>query len=364
MNPGLCFFTFSSTTVMSMRCTNDTSDTLSRIPADLLADSNMAGITRVNLAAPMTSLPQYLCSLPSRDIDLSYQAFTTLSTATFSCLDNFRRVTLSFNQITTVNIPSGNFTTLNSLDLSSNQLTILPYSILRPSPSALNYLDLRNNSIGSVDLFLYTLKNITVLLDSNPINTSSVINPQNVTIPSSLGNTTMPGLNISLPASLKNLTLIMNDQKAFELHACNRSTILSLAIILRSVFQSVVLDCSCASYNLRMIFSNEGDSVTNTFTCSIAGNLTAFNSLTNNSCPSAAQARAPCMDPPIQVSVSRSSHSALPEISTFRAGKSASVLTDPLKCSELLISCDELRSILFRSIPLDYPWDKNRMRYI
>ena len=301
MTPGLCFFTFTSATVMSMRCTNDTSDTSSRIPTDLLADPYMADITRVNLASPMTSLPQYLCTLPSQEIDLSYQAFTTLSTATFPCLDNFHRVTLSGNQITSVNMLSGNFTTLNSLDLSSNQLTMLPYSILRPTPSALNYLDLRNNSIGAVDLFLYTLKNITVLLDSNPINMSNVINPQNITLPSSLGNSTSPGVNVSLPASVKNLTLIMNDQKAFELHACNRSTIQSLAVILRSLFQSVVLDCSCASYNLRMIFSNEGDSVTNTFNCSVASNLAAFNGLTNASCPSAAQVRMLCMDQPIQV---------------------------------------------------------------
>ena len=187
MNPGACFFTFSNTSAVRIRCTSDISAS-STIPSASLSTTYFSSVTVIDLTPPISSLPPYLCSLPSHEIDLSYQAFTTLTNQTFPCLDWFHKVNLAHNNLASVNMPSGNFTTLSYLDLSSNRLTTLPYSILTPTPSSLRYLDLRNNLITSIDLFLYTLRNITVDLRGNPINSSSIINPQNVTLPS--GNNT------------------------------------------------------------------------------------------------------------------------------------------------------------------------------
>jgi hypothetical protein len=234
----------------------------------------------------ISSLPQYLCSLPSRQIDLSYQSFTVLDDSTFPCLDWFNRVTLSHNNITSVNMASGNFTNLNYLDLSSNRLTVLPYSILHPTPTSLHYLDLRNNSITSIDLFLYTLKNITVDLRDNPISNSSIINTQNVTLPS--GNTTNSTVIIDFPSTVSNSTYILNDQTALVAGTCNSAAVLQLLSILHMTFNTIVLDCSCASINLKEIFLRSGANILNTVNCSNPTDAATFTGLSMSSCASVA----------------------------------------------------------------------------
>jgi hypothetical protein len=183
-------------------------------------------------------------------------------------------------------MPNGNFTNLTILDLSSNRLTTIPYSILIPTPSSLRYLDLRNNSITSIDLFLYTLQNITVDLRDNPINTSSIINPQNITLPS--GNTTNSTVSITLPSSITNSTYIFNDATALTAGTCNRNTVLAYLNILRSAYNNVLLDCTCASINLKEIFIRIGSNIINSFNCSDETTAENYSILTMSSCASTA----------------------------------------------------------------------------
>lgn len=286
MNPGACYFAFFSSSTVRIRCTSDVSSSSSTIPSTLLSSTYFSTITTIDFGTPISSLPVYLCSLPSREINLSFQAFTTLTNETFPCLDSFNRVTLAHNNLVSVNMPNGNFTNLAYLDLSSNRLTTLPYSILTPTPSSLRYLDLRNNSITSIDLFLYTLKNITVDLRDNPLNSSSIINPQNVTLPS--GNNTNSTVIIILPSSTSNSTYIFNDQTALTAGTCNRNAILAYRDLLQMAYSSVVLDCSCASINLKGIFQRVGSSITNSFNCSTGTSAATFATLTMSSCAATA----------------------------------------------------------------------------
>ena len=283
MNPGACFFTFSNTTTVRIKCTNDITNS-SAIPSRLLSTDYFSNVTYVDFARSISSLPLYLCSLPSRTIDISFQSFTTLNDETFPCLDWFYSVKLASNQLVSVNMSSGNFTNLISLDLSSNELAELPYSILIPTPSSLHFLDLSNNSITSIDLFLYTLKDITINLTNNPINSSSIINPQNVTLLSK--NNTNSTRNIILPLSVVNKTYIFNDQTVLTAGACNRDSVLSYRNILQSTYNNVLLDCTCASVNLKEIFLLNQSNITDDFTCFFETSTITFYSLTLSSCQS------------------------------------------------------------------------------
>ncbi|CAF0876824.1 unnamed protein product [Rotaria sp. Silwood1] len=284
MEPGACFFNFSNMTTVRIKCTKDISDS-STIPSELLSSDYFSNIRRVDFARSISSLPSYICSLPSHDIDLSFQSFTILNDETFPCLDWFRSVSLANNQMTSVNMRSGNFTNLTLLDLSSNQLTGIPYSILIPTPSSLRFLDLRNNSITSIDLFLYTLKNITIDLRDNPINISSIINPLNVTL--LLANNTNSTTIITFPSSVTNSTYIFNDQTALTAGTCNRYAILAYRNTLQSVYNNILLDCTCASINLKEIFLRNQSDITQDFTCSNGTSTVSFNALTILSCGSA-----------------------------------------------------------------------------
>jgi Leucine-rich repeat (LRR) protein len=285
MNPGACFFTFSNTITVGIKCTNDISNS-STIPSALLSSTYFSNITQFNFTPSISSLPSYLCSLPSHEIDLSFQSFTTLNDTTFPCLDWFYKVILSFNQLTSVNMESGNFSNLTILDLSSNELTTIPHSILIPTPSSLRYLDLRNNSITSIDLFIYTRKNITIDLRDNPINSSSIINPQNITLPT--GNNTNSTVIILLPPSVTSSTYIFNDQTALTAGTCNRNTVLAYRDTLQSTYNNVVLDCTCASIGLKEIFLRSGADITDSFNCSNGTTAANFDTLTMSSCASTA----------------------------------------------------------------------------
>ncbi|CAF2103953.1 unnamed protein product [Rotaria magnacalcarata] len=285
MTPGACFFTFSNLSTVRIICTNDTSNS-STIPNELLSSNYFSNITRIDFGRSISSLPSYLCSLPSGNIDLSFQSFTTLTDETFPCLDSFRSVILNNNQLTNVTMKSGNFTNLVSLDLSSNGLREIPYSILTPTPSSLRFLDLRNNSINSIDLFLYTLKNITVDLRDNPINSSTIINPKNVTL-SQQNNTNSPA-NITFPIAISNSTYILNDQAALTAGTCNSYAVLVYRNALRSTYNNILLDCTCASINLKQIFLRSQSNILDDFNCSNGSLVESFNNLTILSCESTA----------------------------------------------------------------------------
>ncbi|CAF0867892.1 unnamed protein product [Rotaria sordida] len=284
LNPGACYFSFSDSTSMMIRCTNDTSNSLSRIPSDLLSSPCMSTITRITFPSSISSLPSYVCSLPSREIDLSFQAFTTLNDETFPCLDSFRTINLSFNNLTSVSMTNGNFKNLTSLDLSSNQLTLLPYSILNPTPTSLRYLDLRNNSIKYIDLFIYTLKNITINLDNNPINSSNIINPQNIT----LGNNDTSTVNITFPLTVANSTITITDSIALTYGLCNNFQSLRNSLLnLRLAVGNVLLQCTCASINLKQIYQKNGYNIISDFLCSSPTTEGTFDALNMTSCPNA-----------------------------------------------------------------------------
>ena len=281
MSPGACFFIFTNTTTVNIQCTNDTSNTQSTIPTSLLTNSYLANINSVSYPTLLSSFPTYLCALPSKQIDLSYQAFTTLSDATFPCLDSFTKISLAHNQITSVSISNGNFQNLTSLDLSSNLLTSLPYSILTPTPTSLRYLDLRNNSITSIDLFVYTLKNITVNLDNNPINSSSIINPTNATL---TGNGTS-SVNITFPSSVTNTTTVVQDSTVASLFLCGASfPLIQSALSNLQKTANAVLLCTCKSYGLIQLYIAHGANILDTFTCSNTADAQSFANLTNITC--------------------------------------------------------------------------------
>ncbi|CAF3372182.1 unnamed protein product [Rotaria sp. Silwood1] len=296
LNPGACYFSFSNSTSMMIRCTNDTSNSASRIPTDLLSSPYMSNITHITFSSSISSLPSYVCSLPSGEIDLSFQAFTTLNDTTFPCLDSFRTINLSFNQLTSVNMKNGNLKNLTSLDLSSNKLTSLPYSILDPTPTSLRYLDLRNNSINYLDLFIFTLKNITINLDNNPINSSNIINPQNVT----LGNNDTSTVNITFPATVKNSTIPITDEIALTYGICqNFQSLRNNLLKLQSTVSHVVLVCTCVSINLKQIYQQNGYNITNDFQCSTAGDEETFYALNMTSCSNVTDFKSGlCAEPP------------------------------------------------------------------
>jgi Leucine-rich repeat (LRR) protein len=285
MNPGACFFSFTNTTTVRIKCTIELSNS-SAIPSTLLSTSYFANITSIDFTYSISSLPPYVCSLPSRVIDLSFQSFTTLTDATFPCLDWFHMVKLAYNQLTSVNMASGNFTHLTTLDLSSNRLTTIPYSILTPTPSSLRYLDLRNNSITSIDVFFYTLKNITVDLRDNPINGSIIINPLNVTFPA--GNNTNLTVTLIVPTSVSNSTYIFNDESALTAGTCTRDAVLAYLDELQLSYYDVLLDCSCASINLEVIFARIGYVITDDFNCTNGTTAANLANLTISSCGTAA----------------------------------------------------------------------------
>ncbi|CAF4655882.1 unnamed protein product, partial [Rotaria sp. Silwood2] len=244
----------------------------------------MSSITRITFPSPISSLPSYICSLPSREIDLSFQVFTTLNDATFPCLDSFRIINLSFNQLTSVTMTNGNLKNLTSLDLSSNKLTSLPYSILNPTPTSLRYLDLRNNSINYIDLFIFTLKNITINLSNNPINSSNIINPQNIT----LTNNDTSTVNITLPVTVTNSTITITDFIAFEYGLCNSfQSLRNYLLTLQSQVSRLLLECTCASINLKQIYQQNGYRVTNDFPCSNTSAVASFDALNMTYCPNA-----------------------------------------------------------------------------
>ena len=284
---------------MSILCLNGTNYNFPNLPNDSVINDYLATVTRVTLPTPISVLPPSLCSLPSREIDLSNQQFTTLSPATFPCLDQFRKVNLAFNRLSSVNEPTGNFTNLILLDLSNNNLTSLPYSLLRPTPSSLSNLDLRNNSISAIDLFLYTLKNISVNLDGNPINNLTIINPQNVSIPISASNDSTSGVNVTLPLTLNGQSFILSDQVASAARFCTPAGVEAFLAARKLANASVQLDCSCASISLRMAYTSNGTSIIDRFTCINGTSPAIFTGLTSSGCPGALNLTATCGDPPV-----------------------------------------------------------------
>lgn len=278
MSPGVCFFSFTSLTDMFLRCNIETIPDSIRLPQDFLESSYMATVTRVQALERFSQVVPYLCDLPSRVIDLSGQMFTTLSSTTFSCLDNFRSVNLAANQITSVNIPTTTLQNLNKIDLSSNQLTEVPRVFFQTN-SSLNTVDLRNNSIRNIDLIIFSRRNVAVLLDGNPINSSAFINPSNIVFP--VGATAS---NLTFPSSVRTSTLIINDNLMATALACTINQMNSLIVAMREIYANVQLDCTCASIYIKTIYQNNSRNITSELGCSMATATDTYYRLTLRNC--------------------------------------------------------------------------------
>ena len=111
---------------------------------------------------------------------------------------------------------------------------------------------------------------------------SSIINTQNVTFPSQNSSVT-----IILPSS-SNTTYVFNDQTASNAGTCTRDSILTYRTTLQTIYSNVVLDCSCASINLKAIFEESNSAILNYFTCSNTTNAANYTSSTLASCGSSA----------------------------------------------------------------------------
>lgn len=271
-------------------CNIEVSNSNSRMPGELANSSYITNITNVIFPNRTSLLPSYLCSLPSKEINLNDQAFTTLTAATFPCLDWFTKVTLARNQITSVNMPNGNFQSLTTLDLSSNALSGIPYSILRPSPSSLRILDLRNNSLNAVDLFLYTLKNITVYLDNNPINRSIIINPENIIVDPNSTST----INIIWPPGTTDIAIVLNDAYVLGIGKCPYITSFQYLKTVPS-FERATIRCTCLSFGLKELYQANGSNIIDYWNCSDPRETQNFLSLNRTNCSSAIVfSTAPC----------------------------------------------------------------------
>ncbi|CAF3380324.1 unnamed protein product [Rotaria sp. Silwood1] len=90
----------------------------------------------INESSTLTEISS-LCSLPSNSIDLSNQSFWILNSHTFPCSSNntVQNINLAYNQINTVTLTLSNWILI---DLTSNNLPQLPYTMLRSNQNAIS----------------------------------------------------------------------------------------------------------------------------------------------------------------------------------------------------------------------------------
>ncbi|CAF0848884.1 unnamed protein product [Didymodactylos carnosus] len=273
---GHCLFSIKSLTEAIISCTNDTNPII--IPDDIKHYLNNETIIKF-LDSSISTLPSDLCTLPPRQIDLSNQLFTVIDRSTFPCLDWFQTISLSNNDISIVNVTNNNFLNLTTLDLSDNQLTMIPYTLLSQSRTSLRNFDLHNNYIDAMDLWLYTF-GISIDLTGNPMN-NSIKNYQNTPLSRSANRDS----NISLSLS----TFVINDTVAVKYGTCNDTTFPFFRTVLDALDQSsamILLSCGCESINLKIEYTHMNYSnITDYFNCTIQEERETFLSLMLNNCP-------------------------------------------------------------------------------
>lgn len=271
------------------------SNTPAEISNALLVNSYFQNITQVvvNNQSSLTGLPGYLCALPSTAIDLSNQAFSILNRDTFPCsgLNTLRRINLARNRISIVNLTYTNWT---MFDLSSNNLTQLPYTLLSSTTSATTSralatrtLTVSSNQIPSLDLFAYTQTDTTIDLTNNPFRTTNGYHAIENTRRQSLRSRPVSAA-VNLPVATR---VLVNDQIAQNYNTCETSTLMYLMEILQSMKNSnvtVETECQCSSLYtkeyLRLI--NSTDKLAIRFPCSNSSSLNAtqFDALTESNC--------------------------------------------------------------------------------
>ena len=295
-NTSYCLFTFYiGGKRVSIDCLNGSS-ALTEISLSILNNIYFQNITQVSInnQSSFSQLPAYLCSLPSMSIDLSNQSFLILDQNTFPCLTNttLQSIDLSYNPISIVNLTLSNWLLI---DLTSNNLTQLPYTLLNSNSSAtsIRQLSQRNlllplNRLTQLDLFVYTYANTQINLRNNPfaqtINGYHILtNYQNESLRRGPIST-----SVTLPVQMR---FLLNDLIAQNYNTCD---VQSLNYLL-SVFQrmkndnmTVEIQCDCSTIYIKEYFRlfNATEKLTDRFSCSNTSTLTKsqFDSLSETDC--------------------------------------------------------------------------------
>ena len=270
---------------------------MTEITSSIFNNLYFQNITQISLtnANTFSQLPIYLCSLPSTEIDLSNQSFVILDRNTFPCFLNttLRTINLSSNQISTVNLT---FSTWLLINLSSNNLTQLPYTLLN-SNTSINSLRqsitqrtllLQFNRLTQFDLFAYTYSNTYLNLRNNPfsrINTGYHI--LNNVQRQSLRSGTMS--NVSLPNDMR---FLLDDQIAQNYGTCDSQSLRYLfEIFQRMKIDGVTIEiqCDCSTIYVKIywyLLNTTAERITTRFPCSNTSSLTSqqFESLIESTC--------------------------------------------------------------------------------
>lgn len=241
-----------------------------------------------------SQLPAYLCSLPSTEIDLSNQSFVILDRNTFPCLINstLQIINLSSNQISIVNLTLSTWVLIN---LSSNNLTQLPYVLLNSNSSSRSSrqspiqrtLLLQSNRLTQFDLFAYTYANTNINLQNNPFSrTNNGYHILNNFQRQSLRSDALS--NVILPNQMR---FLLNDQIAQDYDTCNGQSLRYLFNIFQrmkndNVTTEIQCDCSTIYMKIYWYSLNATERITNRYSCSNTSNYTAqqFESLTESAC--------------------------------------------------------------------------------
>lgn len=281
---------------VSIDCLNG-SRTLTEISSSILNNIYFQNITQVSInnQSSLSQIPFYLCSLPSTSIDLSNQSFTNLDSSTYPCLSNttIRTINLAYNQITNVNLSIYNWILI---DLTSNNLTQLPYTLLNFNQNSISsrqalqrQIQLPYNRLTQFDLFVYTYADTDINLQNNPfVQTNGYHNLKNSQRQSLISG---PVSNhVSLPSGMR---FLINDQTAQNYDTCTNPSVRSLIDILQYMTTNNVtieIQCDCSSIYLKLYYSlsNSSAKLTNLFSCSSSSlsglTQTQFESLTESNC--------------------------------------------------------------------------------
>jgi len=180
------------------------------------------------------------------------------------------------------------------IDLTSNKLTQLPYSLLNSNQNTIltrrsfqRNLLLQSNKLTQFDLFIYTYANTGINLDNNPfLITTDGYNILNNYQKESLRNGPI-STNIILS---KQMRFLLNDQIAQNYNTCDSYSLNYLIEILEYIKINnitVEIQCDCSSIYIKEYFYLLNSSeITNQFSCSNISNLTLtqFQSLIETDC--------------------------------------------------------------------------------
>ena len=294
---------------------------MTSISPTILNNTYFQTITQVSVGnrSSFSQVPPYLCSLPSKSIDLSNQSFSSLNNQTFPCdsSSTLQNIDWSYNRIATVDL---NYDNGLSIALVGNNLSVFPYSLFSStgnraasrdvSSPAQRTLFLQSNRLAKFDLYLYTYANTNIDLRNNPfLNASNgYFSIENV-LNQSLAAGTISA-NVTFPSATR---FLINDIVPQDYNACSNSRTLNYLIDILSRMSSngatVEIECQCSSFYIKEYYKryNPATNITSRFRCSNRSTLTAaaFESSLESTCLSslAVSSRGLCSFARLQVMV-------------------------------------------------------------